>query len=434
MNDPHKTFWSHFADRLRGHQPTPPADQGWAQMRGLLDATPAAPPSTTGRRGRYATLLLLLLAGLTLGLFADRFGFLADQSGNPSASLGSPESSEVHVVAGTAESVDGSITYPEDLPEGNSESAMAAKPASDNGGEGAWPAASGAAQPSSRTETSPPASSGKFGHKRAGSPENIPPIKAPKTPKADPGMPEPESASSGAVSPNRNGESLPALPMRSAPLDVPGDERVTLPVAMQEGQDHSDTRYGLGWILGLSVPDPVPGAWQTTFSPVAGMFYHSTIRGDWSWQVEMLLRYTRLRDLRYQYRWEDISPQGEYRFLERVQALDGFFSLDLPLLIRYRFHPRWHLEGGLRYSLILEQGSSGSVSGNLPRSAGDMPGRMLWLHDAGMALGAGYHFRGGVSLHLRYTQGLRDLSPDDLYVQRRHHLNSNLQLHIQQNF
>jgi hypothetical protein len=425
MSDPNHTFWGAFAQRLRRHRPHPESDAGWASMRELLDSQPPAGPMPgAAHKGRWLilTLLMLGLAG-AYWLHNPESPEIGSRLETPLSEVPAPAMNHASLPAGNTGDQTTSHTIAE-IASGQ-----------DSAHEDAMTAASGPAKGPIRSTRKGTSASGSLS-----------------------GQSNPLGSVTQALGfPGENSaRAMERHPAASAPDNLPANDQWTpaapaewlllpsllglLPIVRpglppgEPALPASRRAPGAGWILGLSVADPVPGAWQVAFSPVAGLYYTQPLADKWSLQAELLLRYTRLRDLRYQFRWEDISPQGEYRYLERSQALEGFFSLDLPILLHYRLHRRWHLEGGLRYSLILEQGSSGAISGNLTRSIPGLPGQMLWVHDAGISLGSAYHFAGGWSLHLRYTQGLRDLSPDDLYTTRRNHLNSNLQLHIQQNF
>jgi hypothetical protein len=199
-----------------------------------------------------------------------------------------------------------------------------------------------------------------------------------------------------------------------------------------------------GFILGWHLTVTDYQAWRASAAPVAGLYLGYRLSDRWALQAEVQGRVVRNYDLSRSIITPYYDQQGLISNVESSRNLRSYASLDLPLLALYRLSPRWSLAAGLRYSRIIESEDGGYVS-FLRESASfsraddlglQRAGRERSLHpsDWGGLLGASRHFAKGWSLHLRYTQGLRDLSPNQLYGNDALHLNSDLHLSIRKNF
>jgi hypothetical protein len=248
-------------------------------------------------------------------------------------------------------------------------------------------------------------------------------------------------AGQGSVGPFARQANLEALPARAFQVEgiAIDSELSALPSSRRSGP-----AFHKGFILGTHLTITDYQSWQASVLPVVGFYLAYNISDRWSLQAEAHARFVGNYDLERSYSENYTVPTGQSYFYEASSKLYSYTSIDLPLLIQYRLKPRWSLAAGLRHSIILENnGQRGSsvergnnfsfdnLQSNWARLQLD---RNLWPHDWGVLLGASRHFTRGWSLHLRYTQGLRDLSPDNFYGNDAYHLNSDLHFSIRKNF
>ena len=112
-----------------------------------------------------------------------------------------------------------------------------------------------------------------------------------------------------------------------------------------------------------------------------------------------------------------------------------FYSLDIPIILKYSASNRLGYLGGMRFSYLgLDQAgrffsSSENANVSVPLKS-IVPRQGFWKYDAGLVLGAEYYLLPRVIVDLRYNQGFLDITPDNLYNEKKVHLNSDLQFSI----
>lgn len=451
-------FWEKFGKKLGGYQPDGYQPSEWAAMEELLQQNPVAgvKPGVAQLGGlavwKWAGLALLLgLVAYFIAMPWNAPGPLVAAA--PDAPVGSSLNSAVAAAGAT----DGISSSP--LKES---AAIAALSASASPRQGVEATAASAAlgllmsSPANASRLEEAAGKASLGEAmQEGEPDfgllagqaAVPTARAQggTAPGSEAGgqssSPPQYLAGQGSAEPFAGQANLEVLPAKAfqvegSPIDT---ELPALPSPRRSGP-----AFHKGFILGTHLTITDYQSWQASVLPAVGFYLAYNISDRWSLQAEAHARFVGNYDLERSYNENYTVPSGQSYFYEASSKLYSYTSIDLPLLIQYRLKPRWSLAAGLRHSIILENnGQRGSsvergnniffdnLQSNWARLQLD---RNLWPHDWGVLLGASRHFTRGWSLHLRYTQGLRDLSPDNFYGSDAYHLNSDLHFSIRKNF
>ncbi len=448
-------FWEKFGKKLGGYQPDGYQPSDWAAMEELLQQNPVAgvKPGAAQLGGlafwKWAGLALLL------GLVAYFIAMPWDEPGPlEAAAPDAPVASSLNSVVAAASATDSISSSPL-----KGSAAIVALPASASPQEGVAPSGLGLRISSPANISRLDEAAGKASLDEAaqeGEPnlslvagQSVVPTErsqsglVPGSEAGDQSSSLPQyldgQGSVGLFAGQANLEALPAKAFQAEGSSIDSELPPALPSPRRSGP-----AFHKGFILGTHLTITDYQSWQASVLPVVGFYLAYHISDRWSLQAEAHARFVGNYDLERSYNENYTVPSGQSYFYEASSKLYSYTSIDLPLLIQYRLKPRWSLAAGLRHSIILENnGQRGSsvergnnfsfdnLQSNWARLQLD---RNLWPHDWGVLLGASRHFTRGWSLHLRYTQGLRDLSPDNFYGSDAYHLNSDLHFSIRKNF
>jgi hypothetical protein len=440
-------FWEKFGKKLDTYQPDGYQPSDWAAMERLLRQHPAGAVSSMAqavRRSWWKAAVCLFCIGLGAGMGIWHFAASSREPISGAASGGAA----AQAGGGSANSTDDLAQISERMPTGGGVEAASASP-----GREAKPSALPQAERPAPNNPPRQASTRSLiaGYAAAAgrSGEALPVFAAEeplsRPPAASQAWPEEAQAAAEGAPPSAGfaeREALAALPGRAfgPDLDLP-----PLPLWDEPKRARrSGPAFYKGFILGWHLTVTDYQAWRASTAPVAGLYLGYRLSDRWALQAEVQGRVVRNYDLSRRIITPSFDQQGVVYGVESSRDLRSYASLDLPLLAQYRLSPRWSLAAGLRYSRIIESEDGGHVS-FLRESASfsradelglQGAGRERSLHpsDWGALLGASRHFAKGWSLHLRYTQGLRDLSPNQFYENDALHLNSDLHLSIRKNF
>ena len=172
-----------------------------------------------------------------------------------------------------------------------------------------------------------------------------------------------------------------------------------------------------------------------------GALYQRALNERWSIELMPTFRLARVNEEDYTFAASDtsISIHGNILMIDIERRLGSYIALELPVLLSYHLNERWSLQGGVRGSLLLPWDTYGSGNANFSGSgAEDIMSfeltSMLLPVDAGVILGVRYEISTRYALALRYSQGIMDITPDNLYLNTATNTNSDLQISIYQKF
>ncbi|MCB9276018.1 MAG: PorT family protein [Lewinellaceae bacterium] len=227
--------------------------------------------------------------------------------------------------------------------------------------------------------------------------------------------------------------------LRSVELKSPGMPEIAAPSA----QKHSRHWYG-GMLAGVNNAITDYKSLSHSTLPVLGIFGGVDWNQKWSTQLELHTKYVNNYHLSYtviRYRYDTFN---NLEAVEQPYDLKAYFALEMPIVVKRRLTPSLYLLGGLRPSLIMEDRDGlnllannrqedtasvglGASSGGTDTTGSSAP-QLLRKHDIGILAGIEWAFSRNWSLDVRYNQGLRDLSLDNVFQDNATHLNADLQL------
>lgn len=197
------------------------------------------------------------------------------------------------------------------------------------------------------------------------------------------------------------------------------------------------SKWRLGVTLGMSTT--VTDYERKTMSslPFIGIFARKTINPKWELQVEAQLKPVTNYEVTQHYEEDVYSSLGFLGTAVVERSYQGYITLELPVMVKYAVTNRTGLSFGARYSFITPHDIAYSSSGYDRYSESlslRVPQKGFWNSDIGLIVGAEHAFGGRWFLSIRYAQGLRDITPDNLYNDTKTHLNSDVQLAVQHYF
>lgn len=430
----HDKFWEKFSRKIRQHQPDGYADADWQAMEQLLNER--ARPS----RGLNRRLASLFLAAALLGYLAGaRFGM-------PSPAL---EISAFPIpVAGIAQRQQAPVQ------EGGAMDTQNRK-------------TRGRLNESSQIEKQAARSLQPSGQAEARRSKEHPPLPArsskgillPGEPARQIGqgrIKEAAAPATGQLSDN-NSLDIPSIPIpekQIAPLSALPPEAVRVATAERNdilagasGPSRKARRnFYAGVLLGGNLSIGNPGSAGYSFYPFGGFFAGVGVGPRWAIQAEAHIKYTGNVSAEYE-RTTKVQTSNGYLFdqVSRGTLDKNYLSVETPLEAKYRLSPAWSLLAGIRPALIIEEGPSlfgGAVQDEaLNPSSGFGQGRAesysdarLRKFDLGVSAALEWAFHRRWSLNARFSRGLVDLSPEQVFRTQEKHFNSGFQLSIRRKF
>lgn len=170
-----------------------------------------------------------------------------------------------------------------------------------------------------------------------------------------------------------------------------------------------------------------PARLQTALVPVAGLFAGYRFRPGWALEAGLQYRVNSGQDIRWEYR-ENLGNILGYDYVNVVsRGLTAYRSVDIPLTVSGRVGEDWSLRAGIRYSLLSEYRSYESRNKSAAVIA---PAKNIVDSDFGLVFGATRALSDRWQVDLRYSHGLRDISPDHIYRDSRVHRHAGLELAV----
>jgi hypothetical protein len=218
---------------------------------------------------------------------------------------------------------------------------------------------------------------------------------------------------------------------------IPASETEKDKEDMSFSDPNTPSKWRLGVTLGMS--STVTDYERKTMSslPFIGIFARKTINPKWELQVEAQLKPVTNYDVTQRYEEDVYSSLGFLGTAVVERSYQGYIALELPVMVKYAVTNRTGLSFGARYSFITPHDIAYSSSGYDRYSESlslRVPEKGFWNSDIGFIVGAEHAFGSRWFLSIRYAQGLRDITPDNLYNDTKTHLNSDVQLAVQHYF
>ena len=236
------------------------------------------------------------------------------------------------------------------------------------------------------------------------------------------------------------GEPIPSLGI--AAIDSPEFE-FSAPPANKVVTNPIDKRIKFGVQFGLNNSITDYSSLRTSHLPFGGIYIKKRLSEKWEIQLGAQMKFVNNYELNRNTRVEWFTQNGRLHGFSEVEFRStGYRSFDFPLTLNYKVNNIIQIVSGLRYSYIPSTSKYNSISntafgvGEPINSPFDSDSYFAhWNHDLGIVLGAKYNINRKWSADLRWNQGLRDITPDDLFGDdKTTHLNSDLQLSLTYTF
>ena len=180
---------------------------------------------------------------------------------------------------------------------------------------------------------------------------------------------------------------------------------------------------GHGFLLGSQLSIVDQSSFQTAFGPLAGYYRFKDLNDHLTLQVEFQAKIVSGYHLSANFEDNVVNPNG-LSVSRNEFYLRSLFFLEMPVLVKIRRNPgaRFDFFAGIRPSLnAITNHQQGSNSVNV--SNGEYPNDLSNLSmraaisrfDLGLIGGFSYAFSPHLSLDLRYTHGLVDLTADNFF-------------------
>ncbi len=184
----------------------------------------------------------------------------------------------------------------------------------------------------------------------------------------------------------------------------------------------------MGAVLGVNNSIVDYEQFETSHFPFLGLFAFKRISPRWEAQVEAHIKSVYNFDLEQTFYSFDYF-NGHQSLGSRTRHYQQYASLEFPFCLKYTVNRRLGLIAGGRLSFISD--GYGGKQNHFFSDTKEAPFNGFWNKDFGLIAGMEYYVRPRWLLDLRWTQGFRDLTPDDLYGgDSSIHLNSDLQFSL----
>jgi len=420
----HDKFWEKFGQKIRGHQPEAYTSGSWRAMEELLDK-----PARPSQRRNKALFALVLLAAAVGYLAGARYGF-------PSAPvrLGAFPI-PLAGVAATEEKAGMDTMH----------NTLSLHPKQGAGAEVSLPPKPAATGLAGRAKRSPGEAGspekGVYAESMFGGQETLPILETPIT--------SVQISGQGLI-PQENTPS-PAfneqLPQPSVIAALLGPASSQAAAGRNEGfavPDRERSRLFGGALIGFN--RAVISIADDSYSnyPFGGLFGGLRFSPRWAIQAEAHLKYVDNIVAAYEQSVTLESNNG-YAFdqVSTGVAEKNYLAFEFPFVAKYKVAPAWNLIAGLRPGLILDNPSFPGRNADAPtvdlnnsgQSRENTSGELALRHfDLGVAFGMEWLFYRGWSLDARFTRGLRDLSPENVFQAGNKHFNTDFQLSARRKF
>lgn len=437
--------WNKIKIKILGHRPDEYSPADWAEMERLLDLENTAGSGSRRRfRSRWLRLLLPVSGGLLLVATVGAIAFFGlKTAGNTDANTHGKSLTHASTAQPDAGEEAASNGVFEQKNTGTQAAEKAVPPVFQQKNTG-----SRAAEKAMITQ---PATSGRPGRKQpagvatvnenqetvAAAPDVAPEVTGQTAP--EPAMHEvfeqktAEETADGVrenlVAPGLlNALPLGALVVKTAP--VPDAPAVNAPQPPLRRFLKQGLRFGALVGVNNSVTDS--RNFRTSHLPFVGVFVAKTVSGRLEVQAEIHYKTVdnyRLRTKQFSYQFWNAN--GLPVIVSAQRSFQSFRALEFPVSLKYVASNRWSLLGGGRLSYRVDElFGSGKNGPNSNPAVPELPVEGFWKTDLGLLLGAEYFLGRHLLLDLRWTQGFRDLTPDNLYDDDAVHLNSDLQFSL----
>jgi len=200
-----------------------------------------------------------------------------------------------------------------------------------------------------------------------------------------------------------------------------------------------DKRVKFGLLIGLNNSITDYTALTTSHKPFFGIYAKKRLSKKWTLQLEMHYKTVDNYDLEHQFSVSYYDNLGFSNSTTAIREFKSYKSIDIPLTLKFRTSNKLSLVGGLRYS-DLQPWLRYSRPDLQPSFSNSSPDQGFWRHDFCIVMGGEYQLLRHWSLALRWNQGVRDITPDNLYrdaegnIDDSYHFNSDIQLSINYTF
>ena len=197
-------------------------------------------------------------------------------------------------------------------------------------------------------------------------------------------------------------------------------------------------KWHAGLVLGINSSITDYQNFRLSVVPHIGLFASKTLGQRLEFQVEAHLKTVVNYNETQTYEEEVFSSIGWVGNTQLTYQYKGFTSLDIPLTFKYALGNRFGILAGGRFSFLQSHEPAESLSFNGLYSGSSLqervPKKGFWDKDIGLVIGAEYYLNTKWLLDVRYVQGLKDITPDNLYGNTKTHLNTDLQISIHRFF
>lgn len=164
--------------------------------------------------------------------------------------------------------------------------------------------------------------------------------------------------------------------------------------------------------------------------PFVGLFATKRLSERWEAQLEGHLKTVDKYDLSQSFTEYEIQRNKTLSTTTRTVFYQRYDAVEFPMSLKYTFRNRLGLIGGVRPSFIAANRGNHSFVFFREKDNNGLPFRGFWNLDIGLIAGMEYYVTPRWIMDLRWNQGLRDLTPDNLYQSDAVHLNSDLQFSV----
>jgi hypothetical protein len=221
----------------------------------------------------------------------------------------------------------------------------------------------------------------------------------------------------------------PGLPVLAVPVSVPAHQApplATMPIRRVLGK--KTARFGV--VLGVNNSVTDYQDFTRSHYPFVGLFAARRLSGRWEAQLEGHLKTVDKYDLSQSFTEYEVQRNKTLSATTRTVFYHRYDALEFPMVFKYTLSNRLGLIGGVRPSFIAGNRRNHSFVFFREKDNSGLPFRGFWNFDMGLVAGMEYYVSPRCLLDLRWNQGLRDLTPDNLYQSDAIHLNSDLQFSV----
>lgn len=197
-------------------------------------------------------------------------------------------------------------------------------------------------------------------------------------------------------------------------------------------------KWHVGFLFGINNSITDYQNLRLSVMPHIGLFASKTLARKLEFQIEAHLKTVVNYNETQTFEEDVFSSIGKVGSTRLQYTYRGFTSLDVPLTIKYALGRRFGILAGGRFSLINAHEPAESTSSNGRYSGPSLqervPKKGFWDQDFGLVFGAEYYLNTKWLIDVRYNQGFKDITPDNLYENTKTHLNTDFQISLHRFF